>query len=424
MVKLRTVVIMVVFVGVLVIGGMALFIGKDDRTKAAPSNGDRVVSVVKPERGIGVTKAVVQKDLSLRASIQERELLSFTDSNGVNTYISKKYEGSSPLVELLFKTRDEEGKLQPLWIRHLYLQTHDSGCNYGVRGNGFRIEIRKEKEKHEDYYIPLLLDREYTGIAHFEGAYDPVQMVPGKSGEVKFRTPASLGPGEIYRMEVVFVDKMWERELLQLRKAAEEQLERIKEEEAITVRVTDCPAWAELGLLSGIYSYGKTIREFHDYKSPGLMEVKGPNRLGGELVVYGRKTGGASRMWAYISEVSLRDVNLPEDGEFIAEEEDLVECYLAVAKEDWELVVANWEGVVFCFDSDSKVPLFFTRTDRNVTETDEEIRLAVKVMPWEYHVRGFLKGKSDLNSAYVPLGTLDISEEEGKVYSVKLPSEK
>jgi len=62
-------------------------------------------------------------------------------------------------------------------------------------------------------------------------------------------------------------------------------------------------------------------------------------------------------------------------------------------------------------------------------DADEEIRLAVKVVPWEYHVRAFLKGlkgKSEGDSAYVlpyvPLGTLKIDKQASKTYRIKIPN--
>jgi len=77
-------------------------------------------------------------------------------------------------------------------------------------------------------------------------------------------------------------------------------------DEAISVVVTGYPSEILPGGLYAVYHDTVVKRDFYDNESPGRMTLKGPNRLGGELAVYFRKSEEIVRLWAYVCHLLKR----------------------------------------------------------------------------------------------------------------------
>jgi len=189
-------------------------------------------------------------------------------------------------------------------------------------------------------------------------------------------------------------------------------------DEAISVVVTGYPSEILPGGLYAVYHDTVVKRDFYDNESPGRMTLKGPNRLGGELAVYFRKSEEIVRLWAYVKKVSKRQISLPADADLVVAETDLVECYLSFAKEDMALLV-NWEGVGFFASADSKLPLFFAAMNVGTLRVADYSKVGFKAVSGLYHIRAIVN--KDGHERQVSLGTLEISPEKLRQYEIDVP---
>lgn len=132
------------------------------------------------------------------------------DSNGIRNCMpsASDYNDSTPLIEIRFYERDLNNIIKPLYLETLLIESQAakgeliSGGGYLAGGYGLRLGLAKIG----DGLTSLLWDREYSIL----GTYylgDPNNSYPLRTSKVKFRTPISLGPGEIYRVDLILVDK-------------------------------------------------------------------------------------------------------------------------------------------------------------------------------------------------------------------------
>jgi hypothetical protein len=190
------------------------------------------------------------------------------------------------------------------------------------------------------------------------------------------------------------------------------------QQQAINVVVTDYPSKIEPGSLYAVYHDGVAKRGFYDNETPGQMTLQSPNRLGGELAVYFRKSEEAIRLWAYIWKVTSRQISLPADADLIVTDTDLVDCQLSFAKEDTALLV-NWHGVGFFAAADTKLPLFFATMNVGDSSVTDYNNVTFKAVPGKYHTRAIVS--KDGHERQVGLGTMEITGEKLKKYEIDVP---
>jgi hypothetical protein len=193
---------------------------------------------------------------------------------------------------------------------------------------------------------------------------------------------------------------------------------RPEQDETISVVVTDYPSEILPGGLSAVYHDTVVKRDFYDNETPGRMTLQGPNRLGGELAVYFRKSDETLRLWAYVRKVSKRHIGLPADADIVVGETDLVESYLSFAKEDVALLV-NWEGVGFFASADSKLPLFLAAMNVGTLEVADYSKVPFKAVSGQYHIRAIVS--KDGHERQVSLGTLEVRPEKLSKYEIDVP---
>ncbi len=137
------------------------------------------------------------------------------DSNGIRNRMpsASDYNDSTPLIEMRFYERDFNNIIKPLYLERLSIESQAdkgeliSGGGYLAGGYGLRLGLAKIG----DGLSSLLWDREYSTF----GTYylgDPNDRYAKRTSEVKFRTPKSLGPGEIYRVDLILIDRIKEKE--------------------------------------------------------------------------------------------------------------------------------------------------------------------------------------------------------------------
>jgi len=256
----------------------------------------------------GIIRISTRKDEVMRSSIAKKGKRYF-DSNGVSTKLSKTYQNDTPLVEILFRKRDLDGKIKPLKLSSAYISCGRAGANYDMNGNGaVRMEIWNEVQPFT--YNALLYGEEYKVQGFFQRLDDQPGLIKGVTANVRFRTPESLMAGDVYRVELLLVDMLWEQAEAERKQAEDEQRKRIEREEEIRIVVGEYPQGAAKGRLVAIYGGGTRNREFTDHRSHGQLTLKGPNKLGGELAIYIMDADGPLPVWAYISNLGRRDVNL------------------------------------------------------------------------------------------------------------------
>jgi hypothetical protein len=416
---------LIVFAAAICLALVSVFLLRDFRSEHAttrkPYDNVNDYNSVTPtlaqiENALDAQEITVMKDASLRDEIARninRHGLDFADSNGTKHYLYHDYDRKTPLVEIRLKMRDINGEIRPLVVRSLELDTHDSGGSYALNGTALRLEIWTDKHWE---YVPLLYSREYAALAHFQGAYDAVDGVYGKTRTVTFKTPDALKPGEIYKVELVLVDRIWEANLLLDRAKEVARKKKIEEAEKITVEINRRPGDVSAGELIGIYNDGTRNREFGE--SNGKVFLMGPNKLGGELAVYlVSKSTGKSFLWAYVGEVTKRLVSLPQEADIVADEGDWFQIELLV-KGKKKPLIDDLCGVAFFASGNRKVPLFGRKWER-VTLGGEGLyykTVRVDVIAGRYDVRGINRdGKEFI------LGQLDIGREYGKTYTLEVP---
>ncbi len=160
-----------------------------------------------------VTISILSKEDEYNQLVREDILngnVQRVDSNGIRNRMpsASDYNDSTPLIEIRFYERDLNNIIKTLYLETLLIDSQAakgeliSGGGYLAGGYGLRLGLAKIG----DGLSSLLWDREYSIL----GTYylgDPNNRYTQKTSEVKFRTPKSLGPGEIYRVDLILVDR-------------------------------------------------------------------------------------------------------------------------------------------------------------------------------------------------------------------------
>ncbi len=228
------------------------------------------------------------------------------------------------------------------------------------------------------------------------------------------RVPDEVGVGKICKVNVVVIDEIPEKELLAKEEAAKKERARIAEEEKLTVTFSESPAQ----LLILLYHDGERGREAPVRESNArVVEMKGPNKLGGELAVFRAESG--TRCWAYIGNLRKRDITLPKDADIICDEKDLVDLTIVLRDEDIAELVEQ-EAVAFYASSQGKLPLFGLRLRDKLADTsaDGGKELSVKIKPGTYYAR---MGEPMEMEKETAVGKVTVSAEGPNTWQLELP---
>jgi hypothetical protein len=329
---------------------------------------------------------------------------------GVKTIMTSEYTSGTRLVELHFMGRELNGEINPVSLNFVQLQR--AGAGEGPRGfqmdggKALRLGIGQDGGNMRS----VLLGGEYLVTGYAPSGVNAVVKGPVPC----FRIPEDLAKGALYRVQLLLVDKIHEQIVLEQQAAEARRKKELEEKEKITIHVRKYPEGATEGSLVAGYYDGVRAREFSEHGSIGELALKGPNKLGGELVVYfTSKATGEITTWAYVKEVQKRVVDLPDDADLEITDKDLIEVYLSFEGQE-QGVLESLKGVALYAGADAKWPLFMARlTSREELDYN---RIGLRLVPGSYYLRGHpKKGKEIL------LGKLQV-DKQVKTYRLGLPS--
>jgi len=353
---------------------------------------------------------------SVRAWITKKRLGGMLDPNGINSSLDVSYTESTPLIEIHCKIRDLDGSIKALDVKSLYIVpvSGSGGGGYGVNGKGLRLELGGDRRSPSGN---LFFGTEYNVDGQLPNVEYSSATKLERTRKLKFSTPQSLEAGEICVVELVLVDRIQDKKDNELRAAEAKRRAELEEAEKITIKVSNLPQYSDVGQWVALYAEGARHRSSYVPDAEGKFVINGPNKLGGELALaFSSREKLTRRCWAYIRKLAKRDVNLPEDADIVVTEEDVIEVYLSFEDKDKEALAEY--SVVALFESEQgKLPLFYSFL--NSGEGFDHKKVKLEVVAGKYEARCIATREKE-----VSLGTLNISEEVGKVYSVKLPSEK
>ena len=195
------------------------------------------------------------------------------DSEGIQNSIPSDYNNSTALIELRSFDRKLDGSIQPFYLYGLGVHSKNynaPGGGYGIHGYGLRLGL--EKTDKREGLSELLWDTEYTVFGQYHIPGDPNNEYEGVTSKVNFKTPKSLPPGAIYRVDLILVDKIREKAEQEKTRIAKEERARKEKEETITLQFTEYPKFTEIGTLDVGYDDGKKSRAFEQLRH--ILTVK------------------------------------------------------------------------------------------------------------------------------------------------------
>ena len=347
---------------------------------------------------------------AVRNEIQEKGL-SFVDSRGISNCLSSR-DVNTPLIEIHCFMRDLDGTIRPCRVRSLYMVSSDGrGGDYGVRGVGFRTELGLDYGE----IARLLYGKRYSVVAGYEPNNGP-GVVYAKESETFFETPASLGPGEIYKVELVVVDRIKERKKLEEKMALKERAR----EETLNLKLSDPPQYPFKGAWVVLYYDGKTKQRF-DRKPENCFMLAGPMDLGGEVLAY-YSNGVENRTWVYLRKLEKRQIDLPSDAQTLIAPENLVEVGIEVQKGNREDLLRELQAIAFYTDQNAKLPIFWAPLQQGGDKRDAGRKDAglvkLHVLPGSYFVR-FVE--ADPSEREIPVGEMKITGQSQRFYTLTVP---
>ena len=337
------------------------------------------------------------------------------DSMGIKNAIPSDYNDFSTLIEFRTFEKQSDGTIRPYYVSSLKLLsqvTHGeklSGGTYGVKGYGLRLGLADKL----DWQSYLLYDTEYTVYGSYHLPEDPNKLIRGRTSELRFRTPKSLAPGEIYRVDLILVDRIKEQQEQEQTKIAKEERARIEKEEAITIQIKDFPKYNEPGIWMAGYHDGNKSREFQNINN--MFILKGPNKLGGDLAIY-YNMKGSNHVWLYTKNIQKRTLQFPEDASVVLNDNNMVSAKISLSQIDPN-ILSNNEMIAFYPDTDAKYFLFWIslKSEDLKKIQDNNWQIDMKFQPGTYYVK-LIK---DLET-FLDLGIINIVKESRKTYSLNL----
>jgi len=388
-------------VAVLVVIILALYLGKPE------------IEEGEPDGALGGVRYAADShhSMSVRAEIAEKGL-TFLDHAGVRTWLGPAYREKSPLVEILSMMRDPNGRIHPFAVEDLVISAVDGGGlgSCSVRGKGLRLQIDSRELRGGN----LLYDKKYRVVAGYKPD-DASQLVFAMDSAAVFKTPAHLDPGQLYRVKLILLDKQVRREMEQETSRVAEERERVAGEESIRISAR-YPNDTNDGTWTAAYLDQRNAHEGYDRPGSGTITIRGPNRLGGELLVFFTPADGRSRRtWCYLENVRKRTVRLPEDADFVVVEDRLVSVYFALTNRE-AAVDGGFKTLALYLSPHAKLPLFTVQLQFSKTLTATSAPHAIPAMlpPGVFHIRA-ARGFGD----EIPLGRVQIGAEVGKIYDLQ-----
>ena len=158
------------------------------------------------------------------------------------------------------------------------------------------------------------------------------------------------------------------------------------------------------------------------------MVIRGPNKLGGELIVVDRMTGSNGMPFlsscAYIRNLDIRSVNIPEDADLITQKKDMIpvtvvfDAVNAPPKSEKLLYLGFFEK------TDSKLPLlgiFFEAPSIQIKDNYYEFDISITPGSYSLKVLGCSAANdADIWSDFINLGTIEIKSDQQR-YEIKIP---
>lgn len=338
----------------------------------------------------------------------------FTDSEGIRTSIWFSDDINTPLIEILCKERTLDNSILPLDISSLEIVSQEIiyGMTHEIKGSGLRIDIGNDRRSKDP---KLLFNTEYTvkGIYHLPE--DPNNIARGQTSKVTFRTPKSLSPGEIYRLNLILIDRIKEQQEQEQAKIAKEEKARIEDEETITLQFSNLPKYSKPGIWQIEYSDGNKVRSFRRIDDETFI-LKGPNKLGGDISVYYYTTDDNFYPWINITDVQQRTLQLPDDASIVLNEDEMVQAKISLAQIDPN-IISQYKMIGFFTSEDAKLPLFWIPVISEFFEKlqDNNWQTELKVLPGTYTVRML----EDMDT-YLDMGNIRFTNESGKTYTLSL----
>jgi len=331
------------------------------------------------------------------------------DANGVKTMLPVDYVAGMPLVEVRFMQSTMNRRVIPMKVETVELTQIGGtfGGGYSIGGTAMRMAAGNTPSPRT-----FVCGREYLVRAfRVEGTMDAVDTRPL---EPKFRVPDKMEPNTVYMVNLVLKDELLESELGAKKQAEAEEMKRLAVEEQIVVRATEYLP----GRLVGIYDDGTRSREFYSANGERSLVLKGPNRLGGELMVYGMGADGRTQeAWAYTPKLDKRQVDMPKDAQLMVRKGDLIPITIGLTGARAELL-SRYNGIGLYFSEATHIPLFLTSLPKSSVQGEPaNVSVSIKVKPGTYAVR-----LMDDKMESLPVTILTIGSEPSRTYTVELPA--
>jgi len=334
------------------------------------------------------------------------------------TCMTYQYTEDTPLVEIFFSRRGKSGEVEPFKVWSVNIRRED-----GFPMGGFSLEGRNKLRMGVGTIQEGTSKNRWTllrGTQYYINKYSPVVGGDLVSGlQPRFTVPENLQGDQVYRVELIVKDEILEQEQLEKEKALARQKQEKAEREKIVIVIRQPPE--PNSRLIGLYSDGQKKREFKDKE--GVMTLMGPNKLGGDLMVGIMAMHGDQHLinvlhpWIYVENLQQRQLTVPDEADLVVSPDQLVDIKILLEDEqdEWARLLKK---IFFFTTRKAKVPLFCVQIEQ-LNETESDYVINMPLLPGTYYPQGFIYDGQV--GKWIPLGTLDISKEKGKVYSVKLP---
>jgi len=334
------------------------------------------------------------------------------------TCMTDEYTEDTPLVEIYFMQRDKNGQVKPFKVWTLNIKRAD-----GFPVGGFSVEGRNLRMGAGETQEPRMKSR-WTllrGIEYYVDKYSPREGSRLLRGlQPRFTVPQDLQGNQVYKVELILKDEIFEQKQLEAEKALARQRQERAEREKITIYIRQYPE--PNSKLIGLYYDGKKVREFHD-EEEGIMTLMGPNKLAGDLMVGVLPRGRiitTLRPWIYIKDLQKRELIVPDDANRVISKDELVDVQILLEVGQDEMA-KSLKKIFFLPYRQAKVPLFCVLIQEQM-RTDSGYAIKMPMLPGTYYPEGFIY-KQQVEE-WIPLGSIEIGNEPGKTYTINLPSDK
>jgi len=324
-----------------------------------------------------------------------------------------------PLAVIVPLRRDTDGKVMPFAPSALYFRPQVPGLR--ISGTGTR-----PLDGATSLCVGVTPDPQtgalQMGQVYIVQAYDddlpPAQ--PLLSQQALLTLPEQMQRGQVLTFELLLKDDIREQERQAAERAQAEMLARAVEEETLVITFQGVPKHSpDTTWCVNYYAPGSHSREVISIDVSHPIRIKGPNPVGGELTVTCDDPElPRTWLWAQIAHLKNRTVTLPANADWVIDDEKLITVRLAFAPDDRSAVAELWT-IAFYADESLQRSLFWA-SPRNVIERQATAPVELKALPGTFYAKAVLKGRKEP----LPLGPLEITNEPGKTYVLKLPATK